>query len=91
LRLKILNAKVKIIGWPSNSPAKVIARPYGDDSKCAFDEIYLRFDEFVEYPADSPISTTDDNSDYYVASPDGFVEVLYLTGTVLVIEEIHEC
>lgn len=91
MRLKILNAKIKIISWPSNGSTEVIARSYGDDPKGAFDEVDLRFGEFIQYPADGPISSTDDDFDYNLIGLDGFFEVLYLTGAVLVVEQIDEC
>lgn len=91
MRLKILNAKIKIFSWPSYGPAEIIASSYGDDSKGAFEEVDLRFGEFIQYPADGAISSADDDSDYNLSYLDGFLQVLYLTGQILVVEEIDEC
>jgi len=43
----MLNAEVKILCWPTDGPAEVVACADGDDPEGASSHVYLMFDELV--------------------------------------------
>lgn len=85
---KISNTKVKILSRPPNGPAKIISRTDRNDPKGTATDIYLWFYELVEHPTNSTIPTTNDNPDKNGGGFNDYLQILYLTHSIVTIEEI---